>query len=628
MAHLKSNDVEQGILQDYWSDTQFQLQSRLDADCQSTRHYHVHLDGRHSVCANYVLLSGRLLCSWKPIASEQIDFSQDKVAVKLTMADWLAIGKHTNTLRILNCPLVGGVDGPVVDTTIGTAVVSAGLIFRQDETIRVAEIFSGGFMGWGQTVSVLQHHSAPVQLRWALDNNPVCSRSFQAQHDAASIVTSTSNHSAELQKPGPFFLNASVHEMWWQAWIARQPVDIWRCSPPCQPWSTAGSQQGLHDQDGQLLLRLLSLMQAHQPGIVCVEEVAGFRKHAHYDTVRCIWEDIGYFEAWGEVVDLLDVAPQGRNRFLIVLVRKDKQEGLPRLQGEPVLPKRPTLSTFDCLLQLSPQLAKACDLEPAVLAMYLDPYFAPPSKSPGKASNISQRVITANGRAGTIMAQYHRQHLLPEASLARGGILGNLFRDSQGLRFLSGAEIALIHGCTLPFFIPQDDAQLMMLVGNSLSLPQAALPLTFAASCLQAEGKRADPHQAVIWTLQDRMRASSVSIAPLVDGWVLRKSAQVAQALHRLRPAVPWGQLPLFSPPGMQLFWVRDETETVPFLKPAGVSFPHTLDVLGIQFDEHSLEDLRPLLIHGTVSSELLQSPPQQCVQHLSCLSSAVRDSA
>ena len=236
------------------------------------------------------------------------------------------------------------------------------------------------------------------------------------------------------------------------------------------------------------------------------------------------------------------------------------------------MPKRPTLGSVDCLLQLCPELLKACHLEPDVLAKYLDPYYCPPSKF-------------ARGQANTVMAQYHRQHALPEASLARGGILGNPFRDNH----LSGAEIAMIHCCREPLFMPQSDEQLMLFIGNSLSVLLACLPLALAASSLQPAGSKVDPLQAVQWAVG----TSQIAVVPLRDGYVLCKQEQVQEAMSRLRPAVPWGQMPLSGFVGMQMVWVQDDSDSVAILKSPGFSLPHVLDSFNIQFDECNLHEIQ-----------------------------------
>ena len=621
MESSELSAIETGILGDYWTDFQYAVQQKLDISEAALRHFHVKLDGRFSFQDDSVLVSGSLLSSWRPMTEQVPCLCVDKVVIRMSLSNWYAVGQHSSSLRILNCPLIGENRPPVLDTTLGTAVIAAGVTMRVDECVQVAELFSGGFMGWSQGISVLQHHNIPVRLRWAIDSNPLCGRSFVAQHDGATTVAAKDGAEPLAHQTAPVFLNAMIQEDWWLLWPARNPVDIWCSSPPCQPWSTAGSQQGLHDQDGKLILRLLSLMQIFQPAVVCIEEVVGFRKHSHFAFVKQCWEDIGYIETWHQNVDLIDFAPQSRNRCLLVLTRQDAADKFPKLQGRPVMPRRPTLGSFDCLLQLCPALQQACHLEPTVLSMYLDPYYSPPSKFARTGSDpIAHRIVTSSGRVSTIMAQYHKQHALPETSLARGGIIGNLLRDHQGLRFLSGAEIALIHCCQEPFFMPQDDAQLMLFVGNSLSVPQAILPLALAVSSLQPVGLKVDPLQAVQWAVGERMRASQIVILPLRDGWVLCKQCQVQEALSRLRPSVPWGQLSDSNFGGTQVFWVRDDFDTIAILKSPGFSLPHLLESIGIQYDESNLQEIRLAQVVAPLQSAFVDKPPEESILVTPCI--------
>ena len=611
MEGTELSAVEHNLLDDYWLDHQYAIQNQLDMNPNFLRHYHIELDGRTSTRDDSILVSGFLRSSWQPATQPQPDMARVKVVVRLCLKDWYAVGQHSKSIRVLNCPVVGANEPPVLDATVGSAVVAAGVVLRHDESIRVAELFSGGFMGWGQSVSILQHNGVPVRLSWALDKDPQCGRAFLAQHDGATVVTAVSDMRVAIQSHSPTFLNADIQSDWWHPWLTVHPADVWCCSPPCQPWSTAGSQQGFHDGDGKLVLRLLSLIEIFQPELVCIEEVAGFRKHLHFPKFLDLCKRIGYVEGWSQIVDLIDFAPQSRKRCLIVLVRQDRAESLPNLPGRPVMPRRPTIGSFDCILQLQAELANNCNLAPETLAKYMDPYYCPMPRFANKTPDpAAVRIITAQGRFGTILAQYHNQHNLPEAALARGGTLGQLYKDQRGLRFLSGAECAILHCCRSPFFMPQQDSTLMTWVGNSLSTPQAIVPLALAVSSKQAPGDRVDPHLAVHWALQDRIRASQAVILPLRDGWVLCKQNQVAAVMSRLRPEVPWGQMPCQADFAMQLFWVKDEADIVPFIKSPGLALSHLLEALSIQYDEFALHDLQLLSVTEPPNIGLLDSPP------------------
>ena len=592
--------VEEDILYGYWCDYRFALQHKLDVEQLQPQHFFVSLSGRHVVSGDSVLVTGALLDSWVEAAEGQQQAPGSKVVVRLSLQNWYMIAKHVQCIRILNAQLIPEQTGPVIDTTIGSSVVSGNVVARADESIQVSEIFSGGFLGWSQAISILEHHQIPVQVRWMLDREPLSARGAAAQFDSMCNISAVEDLQAAFQSKGPFFVNADAFNDWWLQIIPHAATDLWCASPPCQPWSAAGSGQGLHCKEGQLMLRLAALLEAFQPKICCLEQVEGFCKHRHFRVVQDAWNTAGYEKVWSRTMDLVDCAPETRRRYLLVLARKDVAAGCQPHRDMPVLPRRPTLGSFQCILQLPSALKQACQLAPATLAMYLDPYFLPPCRNPERPlSPIAYRVKDAGSRLNTIMAQYHFQHELPQASLERGGILGCLFRDQEGLRFMAGAEIALVHCNFEPLFLPSDDRELMRVVGNSLAIPQAMCAAAYAVSCLQPVGSKVDPCQAVLWSIGDRQRAHQISFVALRDGWVMCTETQIPVAMARLRPACPWGQIPLPGEPEFHFVLLHDSSDHFPLVIGQGMSLHLVLESLGFGYELEDLSDVTPRAVLG-----------------------------
>ena len=590
------SSVEAEILEGYLQDFRFALASDLDIQNALPRHYHIRLDGRHVLTESGVLVSGVLLHSWSQVDPLFADRVGDKVVVRVSQQNWLMVVKHTDSIRVLNAPLLAESSERIIDTTTGSAVVSGGVLMRSDDCIQVAEIFCGGFLGWGQAASVLAHHAIPVRVKWMLDREPVCIRSAEAQFDNLLVVQRREDHERAVLHNGPVFLNQDAAGDGWLQVAAAMGARIWCVSPPCQPWSQAGNGQGLHSAEGQLMYRIISLLEVFRPDLCCIEQVAGFVKHRHFAHVKAAWQMAGYRQVWSKTMDLVDYAPESRKRFFLVLVREDLQDNCQSLNGIPVMPKRPTLGAFNGFPSLPEEMRRACMLSPQTLSMYLDPYYMPPSRIPGKViCPIAFRVKGPNDRLNTVMAQYHFQHELPHDSLVRGGILGCLLRDHQGLRFAAGAEVALIHCSFEPVFLPRDDREQMKVMGNSLAVPQAIFPLAYAVSCLQEPGSKVDPCQAIQWSVGDRLRADSVAIIQLRDGWVMCSQAQVPQAMKRLRPGCPWGQIPLPETPPFQTVWLQDSSDKVAFAFGSGIGLSAALQAVGLDFMEADIEDICPL---------------------------------
>lgn len=97
---------------------------------------------------------------------------------------------------------------------------------------------------------------------------------------------------------------------------------------PCQPFSKAGSQEGLNDKvRGNLFYEILRIVKHHKPTYLLLENVANLLKHDSQNTWRVIKAEL---KAAGYEVDHKILSPhqfgvpQLRQRMFIVAVREDK----------------------------------------------------------------------------------------------------------------------------------------------------------------------------------------------------------------------------------------------------------------------------------------------------------------
>ena len=188
----------------------------------------------------------------------------------------------------------------------------------------------------------------------------------------------------------------------------------------------------------------------------------------------------------------------------------------------PVLPRRPNLGSFDCIVTAPHAVLEACSLGRELLAKYLDPWYLPPSQHGSTGpSPQAYRLKTDTDRAPCFMAQYHYQHELPEAMLSRQGMFGCLYAAREvPPRFFAGAEIAMIHCAVAPIWLPKDDRLQMRLLGNGLSPWHSCGPLTLAAQALLAGPTRISTAQAMLQCLSMRLKASTSQAIDLPDAWI------------------------------------------------------------------------------------------------------------
>ena len=383
--------------------------------------FHVLLDGRSERIGDFWFLPGTLQASWFASCEGTLPPTSEKVLVKLSEAMFQAVARQSRTLRILQAEVIQGLQGPIIDTTSGRAVVAGAAPTRQDTVLEISEVFCGGFNGWSQGVQVLRSFGYDCCVKWLLDTDETCYEGTRQLHPAVHKAYTQADLEQASQGDAPVFVCASLEHVWWAQGPALTSPQILCASPPCQPWSQGGTGSGLESQDGQLVLHLLGQLAFLQVPIVLIEQVPAFRSHPHFPAVREAWIEAGYQERWFGTMDLVECAPVSRNRFLLLLVRDDVPS--PNLVFEkPVLPPRPTLGSFDCLPDQQPLgMLEACRLSPEVLQMYMDPWFMPPSRHPQGRQQTPRglRLRGLGDRAPTFLAQYHFQHELSPRVLER-----------------------------------------------------------------------------------------------------------------------------------------------------------------------------------------------------------------
>ena len=250
-----------------------------------------------------------------------------------------------------------------------------------------------------------------------------------------------------------FHICADINQQWWLGAFSSTAIQIACVSAPCQSWSRAGNETGLDSEDGMLILRVIDILGALQTPWVLFEQVANFAKHPHSGFIMSAWDEAGYQVLWGATLDLADVLPGRRNRFLMVLSHRRTSTPKAFAVGAWHTQRRLNLGLAKVLVPLPPSLKAANKPDADTLAMYMDPFYIPSPSRPGLRPQrpVDFRLRKATDVAGTFMAQYEHQHQLLRSMPARG-IMGTLVLHEGIARFFSGSEIAAIHGAVRPIF--------------------------------------------------------------------------------------------------------------------------------------------------------------------------------
>ena len=501
--------------------------------------FHLRKEGSPVFCDDSVLVRARILQELQTTLEDgrvsvlSADSPQRLAVLRVTYADWNTLGQHCQSFRALWAGVRVRDEVVVLDTTTGPAFLTADVVLQENETIQVAELFSGGFAGWSQATWLLSTLGVPIRTSWMLEMEDHLFPPLQTMEpDLQPVSTKTELEAVDCEL-APVALMANIEHDWWHGIWTRAAPHMLVMSPPCQPWATPGRGQGLDTPDGRLLLRVAALMQAVRTPVVCIEEVAGFAAHPHFADVMEAWREAGYQLVSREMLQLAEVAPTWRRRLMLVFVHQETGPGVDAAQGFvtwQAVP-RPSLAIMRAYFPVLPgSLAQPCQLSAELLQTYLDPWYMPPGQKTDVDSVRAFRLCNPHQRAKCFMAAYHRQHLLPEGLLTRGGLLCSLLTTGADIRFFSAPEIASCHGAVRTQLLLIDDEQSMRLHGNALAVPQAALTISNALRWL-APHVRLDPAEVVRRCIDERLHSRNSVLLKVKQGWLWVKHDDLGYVL-------------------------------------------------------------------------------------------------
>ena len=466
-----------------------------------------------------------------------------KVLLKLRHSDWFALEDSSGVFKVIQSQVGFNGHDYMLDCTHVNTVVICTAALSEDSSVCMAELFSGGFAGWSQAAYILHRAGLPLHVKWTLDVDEDCERMLQVQTPGLQCISQAQDlDQITADSPHALHVCANLNWDWWVRLFGLRPVHLVTLSPPCQPWSAAGTGSGLDAADGWLMLRAIDILGAVQPPIVTLEQVAGFLRHMHFPRVMKAWQQAGFQVHWQATLDLLDVLPSSRVRVIIVF-RHCSHQGPPALHGiNWTVAQRQNLATAKVLLDLPADMLQPLVLSEDLKAIYFDPWYLPPSRTGSQQPHRveSLRVRTEAGTAGCFLAQYQFQHELPEGQLASKGLLGFLLRHRGHLRFFAGAEVAAIHGAARPVLLNHDRRTQLRMLGNAIAVPHAAAGLAVACRAL-GRTSVPEPPAAVAKVLEARIHSDNSLFLPCGRDWILCRKDQAAEVIASglLPPTLP-----------------------------------------------------------------------------------------
>lgn len=350
----------------------------------------------------------------------------------------------------------------------------------------LAELF-GGLGGWSNAshcfktkpLMIVDHDSKTARM---------CAKTWSARVFTIDdfLVKIFAN---EIDSNMTYVVQADINDMRVWSAITALNINFIMMSPPCQPWSSAGSGLGLAALDGAVFANSLKHAAESKIQIVVAENVAGFAKHEDFKIVVAEAAMLGLHLVIDGVHKLNHVFPVVRDRWLGTFLstslkyNKDLLQRAQHLTLNGWIDSTPSLANCDVIhvnisrdekfdLSIPDQLDRLLDLK-EMMPKWLLQRVAIDHRNPIKQA----RTIEQNEAIPAIMARYGSQHLLPENHLRSKGLQTVIFHDGCDLRLFSPWEFAaaLGFGENLVLSICPEDA--FQQIGNSISVGHAWLQL-------------------------------------------------------------------------------------------------------------------------------------------------------
>ena len=349
---------------------------------------------------------------------------------------------------------------------------------KVDQDVMI-ELFSGGFGGWKYAQRFLQSLGFPKVRTIGVEMDEAAAVQYALSH-ATAIVTPQSDvplNFLHTMKEDVVFVENIQSQRWQQLASTIRPASM-TMSAPCPSWSSASKQLGLEDSNGQAFVKAWVVARKLQPEWIGVEQVCGFKSHPHYETVLRVAQWAGYRLIEEKVIELAEIAPVKRPRWLAIFARQDVQahqnvqwkNWVKWLDTSPL-----AFGSFD---EMPDWECRSFEPTVEVATQYMDSALLPGPMRPWTPQEIlAFRIPGPFQKQPVFLAAYGRQHELPAQALLSGGLLGFFTRQQNTFRWWSPWEQSMLHLQSSGIVMLKPARLSWQLLGNMISIPHATLLL-------------------------------------------------------------------------------------------------------------------------------------------------------
>ena len=247
--------------------------------------------------------------------------------VRFTNVQWEAVARHSDILIATGAKFQ---EGRLQIPSSQGAILPLDRrmrreVFGHSKCLTVAEMFCGGFSGWSYGLQGLVQRGISLHHLWGIDRDADYIKAYSITHqpdlvgyDADELWTKIHDFHENGKVPHTL-IHADIKDKWWLT-LFPDLIEVLVASPPCPPWVVTNDSPGFNRSDGLTLLSMLECIAWIRPCIVVIEEVATIMKHAQWPIIQAMIGWANYRVHACHALNLIDHAPQNRNRCIMILV--------------------------------------------------------------------------------------------------------------------------------------------------------------------------------------------------------------------------------------------------------------------------------------------------------------------
>jgi DNA (cytosine-5)-methyltransferase 1 len=232
------------------------------------------------------------------------------------------------------------------------------------------------------------------------------------------------------------------------------PFNILLAGFPCQPFSNAGLKKGFADLRGTMFFEIARIVKYHQPEVLFLENVKGFRNHDKGRTFKKIkdtLEEMDYI-VFDKVLNAKDFGvPQNRERIYIICFNKKKLKNISFC-----FPEKTGIKT-----KLGDILEKNVDPKYTISDRLWAGHQRRKAEHQKKGNGFGYSLFDKNSEyTSTISARYYKD-----------GSEILIKQEGKNPRKLTPREASRLQGYPSSYIIPVSDVQAYKQFGNAVAVP-------------------------------------------------------------------------------------------------------------------------------------------------------------